>query len=59
MESVTNGTVTDADGKFSIKVTPQSVLRVSYIGYVTQTIKAGARNLYLLHCLKIQKHWKK
>ncbi len=26
---------------FSIKVTPQSVLHVSYIGYVTQTVKVG------------------
>lgn len=41
VENATNGTVTDADGKFSIKVTPQSVLRVSYIGYVTQTLKVG------------------
>ena len=31
----TQGTVTDIDGKFSIKVTPQSVLHVSYIVYVT------------------------
>ncbi len=41
MENATNGAITDADGRFSIKVTSQSVLRVSYIGYVTQTIKVG------------------
>ena len=41
MENATNGTITDIDGKFSIKVTPQSVLHVSYIGYVTQTVKVG------------------
>ncbi|RHJ85494.1 TonB-dependent receptor [Parabacteroides sp. AM08-6] len=41
MENTTNGTITDADGKFSIQVTPQSVLHVSYVGFVTQTIKVG------------------
>ncbi len=38
VEGPTNGTVTDADGKFSIQVTLPSELRISYVGYVSQTI---------------------
>lgn len=32
-----NGTVTDIDGNFSIKVNQSSSLTVSYVGYITQT----------------------
>ncbi|MCM1504521.1 MAG: TonB-dependent receptor [Muribaculum sp.] len=38
-----NGTMTDADGKFTLKVGPKSTLRVSYIGYVTQDVSVGAK----------------
>ncbi|MDR3309230.1 MAG: TonB-dependent receptor [Tannerella sp.] len=37
----TNGLITDADGKFSLSVPENAVLRVSYIGYVTQEITVG------------------
>lgn len=40
VENTMNGTVTDLDGKFSIRIAPHSELHISYIGYVTQTIKA-------------------
>src|SRR5574344_1298668 len=36
-----NGTITDINGRFSINATPQSVLKVSYIGYTSQAIKVG------------------
>ena len=32
----TTGTITDIDGNFSIEAEPQSVIEVSYIGYLTQ-----------------------
>lgn len=35
------GTITDLDGKFSIKVSSNSQLEVSYIGYKTQTVAVG------------------
>ena len=35
----TTGTVTDIDGKFSLKVTPDDILLLSYIGYRPQSIK--------------------
>lgn len=39
----TNGTVTDLDGKFSIKAKPDDVLTFSYIGYTTQQVKINGR----------------
>ena len=36
-----NGTMTDIDGKFTLKVGPKATLRVSYIGYVTQDVAVG------------------
>ena len=35
------GTVTDIDGNFSLNAAPGSNLEISYIGFKTQTIKAG------------------
>ena len=34
-----NGTVSDIDGNFSINVKSDDMLQISYIGYVTQTVK--------------------
>ncbi len=36
-----NGTVTDMDGKFTLKVAPGATLVISYIGYKTLEIKAS------------------
>lgn len=42
-EGTTNGAVTDFDGNFSLKVkSAQSKLKISYIGFVSQTIAAGS-----------------
>lgn len=38
------GTVTDVDGKFSIKASEGTILEVSYIGYLAQEIKVGKEN---------------
>lgn len=40
----TNGTITDIDGHFSIEVTPNAILQVSYIGYVAQDVPVGNKN---------------
>jgi len=37
----TNGTTTDADGKFTLNVSPNATIQVSYVGYVTQEIAVG------------------
>jgi len=36
IKGTTTGTITDIDGNFSIEAEPQSVIEVSYIGYLTQ-----------------------
>jgi TonB-linked SusC/RagA family outer membrane protein len=36
-----NGTITDANGAFSINVRPQATLRFSYVGFKTQTVTVG------------------
>ena len=40
-KGTTNGTITDLDGKYSLEVEPNSILVVSYIGYVSQQIPAS------------------
>ena len=35
-----NGSITDVDGKFSVKVSEGTPIMISYIGYVTQEVKA-------------------
>ena len=42
-EGTTNGTVTDIDGKFTLEIADNAVLRVSYIGYLEQTIETKGR----------------
>ena len=36
-----NGTITDYDGKFTIKVSAGTPIIISYVGYVTQEVKAA------------------
>ena len=48
-KGTTNGTITDADGNFSLSVAPNAVLVVSYIGYKDQEIPvSGKTNLQIL-----------
>ena len=42
----TNGTVTDVDGKFSLSVDNNAVIKVSYIGYLEQNINAAGRSSF-------------
>lgn len=43
-KGTTNGTITDIDGNFSIKVSQNAVLAVSFIGYISQEITVGTSN---------------
>lgn len=38
----TQGTITDVDGKFTVTCKAGAQLEVSYVGYVTQSVKAGS-----------------
>lgn len=40
------GTITDMDGNYAIDVFTNDVLKVSYIGYVTQLVKISDKNVY-------------
>lgn len=37
--NASNGTITDINGKFSLSVSGNAVISISYIGYITQNIK--------------------
>lgn len=39
-----NGTITDFDGNFTLNVSTEAILRVSYIGYLEQKISVQGRN---------------
>lgn len=41
VQGESSGTVTDSDGKFSLSAKTGDVLSISYLGYVTQTVKVG------------------
>ena len=38
VKGTTNGTITDLDGNFTLEVEPNSILEISYIGYITQQV---------------------
>jgi TonB-dependent starch-binding outer membrane protein SusC len=40
----TNGTVTDVDGNFSLRVAPKASLVVSYVGYKAQEVSVAGKN---------------
>ena len=40
VQGTSNGTITDSDGKFRLACKPGDVLQISYVGYVTKTVKA-------------------
>ena len=43
VKGTTDGTITDIDGKFTLEVTPDAVIEISYVGYVTQTISVSGK----------------
>ncbi|MCD8293452.1 MAG: TonB-dependent receptor [Prevotellaceae bacterium] len=42
--NVTNGTITDLDGNFTLNVSPGATLVISFIGYKTQEVALNGRN---------------
>lgn len=45
-ENPSNGTITDLDGNFSLIISPNSTLLVSYIGYDTQEVAINGKTLF-------------
>ncbi len=44
IEGTGTGTVTDANGKFTIGASKDATLSISYVGYITQKVKIAGRN---------------
>ena len=44
-KGTTNGIITDLDGSFTLHVSPDAVLEISYIGYVTQTVPVKGKSV--------------
>ena len=51
IKGTSRGTITDIDGKFTLKVNPGEVLVISYVGYMTQevTVEDGKLLMIRLH----------
>jgi TonB-linked SusC/RagA family outer membrane protein len=45
-KGTTNGTVSDVDGKFTLDVAPDAVLRISFVGMLTQEIDVGNQRTF-------------
>lgn len=48
-KGTTNGSITDLDGNFTLQVSPNAILVVSYVGYKTQEVKAASTLEVTLH----------
>lgn len=45
VKGTTNGTVTDLDGNYTLDVSENAVLQISYIGYLTQEIPVSNKTV--------------
>lgn len=45
-KGTTNGVITDLDGNFSLEVSPEHKLQISYVGYITQEFEVGSNNFF-------------
>ena len=43
VKGTNQGTTTNVSGEFSLRANPESVLQISFIGYVTQEIEVGRK----------------
>ncbi len=44
-KGTTNGTITDLDGNFTLNVSENAVLQISFIGYQTQEVSVAGKNI--------------
>lgn len=44
--SITNGAITDIDGKFTLQISSAASIQVSYVGYVTKTVSIGTQSVF-------------
>ena len=43
VQGTNEGAITDLDGNFTVKASSDATLAISYVGYVTQTVKVGGK----------------
>ena len=43
VQGTNDGSITDLDGIFTVKADPNATLQITYVGYVTETIKLGGK----------------
>jgi TonB-linked SusC/RagA family outer membrane protein len=43
VQGTNDGSITDLDGNFTVKADPNATLQITYVGYVTETIKLGGK----------------
>lgn len=48
VDGTTTGVITDMDGKFQLSVSPKAVMKISYIGYVTQSVSISDKVFYTI-----------
>lgn len=44
----TNGTITDVNGKFTLRVSPNDKIQISFIGYISQTLLVGDKTNFTI-----------
>jgi TonB-linked SusC/RagA family outer membrane protein len=44
VQGTNEGSITDLDGNFTVKASSDATLTISYVGYVTQTVKVGGKS---------------
>lgn len=52
VKGTTNGTITDVDGNYTLDVPDKAILQVSYIGYLTQDIPVGNKNVLTVRLIE-------
>lgn len=55
VKGTTNGAITDVDGNFELTVPENSVLQISFIGYITQEVKITKNTTYTIHLVEDSK----
>lgn len=48
VKGITIGAITDLDGKFTLEVPSNAILRISYIGYITQEVAITGKTAYTI-----------
>lgn len=41
-----NGVITDIDGKFTLRVSPEAILQISFMGYITEEVKTSGKSSF-------------